>query len=58
MNDYPAAARERAMRVEEVILRVLAKQLTFWQAARILRYAARHMRRVVCRYRQEGFAGC
>lgn len=57
MATYPAAARERAVRVEEVILRVLARQLTFWQAARILRYTARHMRRVVCRYQQEGFAG-
>ena len=57
MKDYPAAARERAMRVEEVILRVLAKELNFWQAARILHYTARHMHRVVCRYQQEGFAG-
>lgn len=57
MSEYPAAVRERAMRVEEVILRVLAKQLNFWQAARILHYTARHMRRVVRRYQQEGFAG-
>lgn len=57
MATYPAAARERAVRVEEVILRVLAKQLTFWQAARILGYTARHMRRVVFRYQREGFAG-
>src|SRR5215469_11114776 len=57
VNDYPAAARERAMKVEEVILRVLGKQLTFWQAAQILRYSPRHLRRVVGRYQREGFAG-
>jgi transposase len=57
MNVYPTAARERAMKVEEVILRVLSKRLTFWQAAQILRYTPRHLRRVVQRYRHYGFEG-
>ena len=57
MKGYPAAARERAMKVEEVILRVLGKQLTFWQAAQILRYTPRHLRRVLGRYRYKGFDG-
>jgi transposase len=57
MNEYPAAVRERAMKVEEVILRVLSKRLTFWQAAQILRYTPRHLRRVVQRYQHYGFEG-
>lgn len=57
MSDYPAAARERAMKVEEVILRVLGKQLTFWQAAQILHHSPRHLRRVLERYQHYGFDG-
>ena len=34
MAVYPASARERAMKAQEVILRALSKQITFWQAAR------------------------
>jgi len=45
------------MRVEEVILRAVSKQLTFWQAAQILRYSPRHLRRVLQRYRRYGFDG-
>lgn len=30
---FPARDRERSMKREEVILRMLSKQLTFWQAA-------------------------
>jgi transposase len=54
---YPQRARERAMKVEEVILRAVSKQITFWQAAQILRYSPRHLRRVLQRYRHSGFAG-
>ena len=43
---YPARARERAMKREEVILRMLSKQLTFWQAATILRISPRQLRRL------------
>ena len=43
MGAYPASARERAMKAEEVILRVVSKQLTFWQAASILRISPRHL---------------
>jgi len=39
MAHYPASSRERAMKAEEVILRALSKQITFWQAARITRSA-------------------
>jgi transposase len=57
MSVYPAAVRERAMKVEEVILRVVSKQLNFWQAARILRRTPRHLRRVMERYQHYGFDG-
>jgi len=57
MVSYPQRARERAMKVEEVILRVVNKQSTFWQAARILGISPRHLRRVIARYRHSGFDG-
>lgn len=57
MVSYPQRARERAMKVEEVILRVVGKRLTFWQAAWILRITPRHLRRVMERYRRSGFDG-
>lgn len=54
---YPASARERAMKVQEVILRALSKQITFWQAAHIARLSPRHLRRLYERYRRYGFDG-
>src|SRR6266852_8028695 len=57
MASYPQRARERAMKVEEVILRAVSKQITFWQAAWILRISPRHLRRVMQRYRRCGFDG-
>jgi transposase len=57
MSVYPARARERAMKVEEILLRAISKQITFWQAAHILRYSPRHLRRVLERYRRYGFDG-
>ena len=57
MAVYPASARERAMKVEEVILRAVDKQITFWQAARIARLSPRHLRRLLERYRRLGFDG-
>jgi len=35
MEAYPKAAVERAMKVQEVILRAMAKKITWWQAAEI-----------------------
>jgi transposase len=45
------------MKAEEVILRALSKQITFWQAARILRISPRHLRRIYDRYQHLGFDG-
>ncbi len=55
MAVYPASARERAMKVQEVILRALNKQITFWEAAHIARISPRHLRRLYQRYRRLGF---
>jgi len=55
MASYPQRARERAMKVEEVLLRVASGEQTFWQAVRVLNRSARHVRRLLQRYRQYGF---
>jgi hypothetical protein len=36
MNCYPTAALERTMKIQEVILRALAKKISWWQAAEII----------------------
>jgi len=40
-----AAAVERAMKVQEVMLQAMAKKITWWQAAEIIGISDRHMRR-------------
>jgi len=57
MSDYPEAAVERAMKVHEVILRAMAKRITWWQAAEILGITDRSMRRWRARMEKEGFRG-
>ena len=46
--DYSKAAMERAMKVQEVILRAMAKRITWWQAAEIVGMSDRSMRRGTC----------
>ena len=57
MKLYPEAAMERAMKVQEVILRALAKRMTWWQAAEVLGISDRQMRRWRWRYEQHGYDG-
>ncbi len=57
MSEYPGTAVERAMKVQEVILRAMAKRITWWQAAEILGISARSMRRWRQRYREHGYDG-
>src|SRR3974390_1892506 len=45
MDSYSQAAMERAMKVQEVILRAMAKKITWWQAAEIIGISERSMRR-------------
>ena len=54
---YTKAATERAMKVQEVILRAMAKKITWWQAAEIIGISDRHMRRWRERYEEFGFRG-
>jgi len=56
MVSYPQWARERAMKVEEVILRVASGQSTFWQAVRVLNRSPRHAPSACPRSRHHGFA--
>lgn len=57
MKHYSQAAMERAMKRQEVILRAIAKKITWWQAAEILGITCRHMRRVRERYEEFGYDG-
>ena len=57
MFSYSKAAVERAMKVQEVMLRAWAKKITWWQAAEILGISDRHLRRIRERYEQFGYFG-
>jgi transposase len=54
---YSRAAMERAMKAQEVILRVIGKQMTWLQAAQVLRVGPRQMRRLYWRYQRFGYDG-
>ena len=54
MESYPKAAVERAMKVQEVILRAMAKKITWIQAAYIARMSDRQIRDTV---QHAGFLG-
>jgi hypothetical protein len=57
MNCYPMAALERTMKIQEVILRALAKKISWWQAAEIIGVTDRQMRRWHWRYQEYGYDG-
>ena len=57
MQRYRETAWERAMKVREVILRAMAKRITWWQAAEILGITDRSMRRWKWRYETYGYDG-
>jgi len=50
-------AMERAMKVQEVMLRAMAKRITWWQAAEILGMSCRSLRRWKGRYERWGYDG-
>src|SRR5438876_11370168 len=54
---YPQGAVERAMKVQEVIVRALAGKLTWLQAADILGRSPRSIRRLRWRLQHEGYEG-
>jgi transposase len=55
MEQIPVAELERTMKVQEVILRAMAKRITWWQAAEILGISNRTMRRWKWEYENNGF---
>jgi len=57
MRHFTEAAMERAMKVQEVILRGMARKITWIQAAEILRISPRQMRRWLERYEEWGYDG-
>lgn len=54
---YPTRAVERAMKLQEVILRAVSGQITWMQAAEIIGISARAMRRWRARYEEFGYDG-
>ena len=44
-QQYPAAEVERMMKVQDVLLKAMAKKITWWAAAEILGVTDRTMRR-------------
>src|SRR5215472_14868804 len=57
MESYPRVAVERAMKLQEVILRALAKKITWEQAAEIIGIRDRQMRRWKQRHEEFGYDG-
>jgi transposase len=55
MEQIPATEAERTMKVQEVILRAIAKKISWWQAAEILGISERTMRRWKFGYAKHGF---
>ena len=54
---YGKAAMERMMKIQEVLLRAMARKITWFQAAEILGFTDRHLRRIRERYQEFGYDG-
>ena len=54
MEQYPAAVVERMMKVQEVIMRAMAKRISWWEAAEILGVSPRTMRRMKQNWHKAG----
>src|SRR5713101_6459767 len=57
MKQMSEAAVERAMKFHDVILRAMAKRITWYQAAEILGISCRQMQRWKTRFEHEGYEG-
>ena len=57
MKQMTPAAVERAMRLQDVMLRAMAKRITWYQAAEILGLSGRQMLRWQTRFKHEGYEG-
>ena len=54
---YPLAAVERTMKVQEIVMRAMSKQISWWQAAEILGVSTRTMRRMRRGWQKVGYDG-
>src|SRR3974390_3898688 len=54
---YPKASTERMIKIQEVLLRAMARKITWFQAAEILGFTDRHVRRIRERYEEFGYDG-
>ena len=57
VESYPSTAVERAMKVEEVLLRAGAGKIMWWQAVEIIGISDRQLRRWRKRYEVSGYDG-
>jgi len=57
MGDYPRCEVDRAMKVQEVIMRAMSGELQWFEAAEIIGVSCRTMRRWKGRYEQYGYDG-
>jgi transposase len=57
IQQYSAAEMERMMKVQDVLLKAMAKKITWWAAAEILGVTDRTMRRWRERMEADGYAG-
>ena len=57
MKQLSAVAVERAMKLQDVMLRAMAKRITWYQAAEILGISCRQMQRWKTRFEHEGYEG-
>jgi len=56
-KQYPAAEVERMMKLQDVLLKAMAKKITWWQAAEIIGVTDRTMRRWRERLEEDGYSG-
>ena len=57
MEIYPITAMERAMKLQEVLLRATSGKIKWWQAAELIGISERQLRRRRKRYEEEGYQG-
>lgn len=57
MNEYPRSEVDRAMKVQEVIMRAMSGELLWHEAAEIIGVSCRTMRRWKWRYQEFGYDG-
>jgi len=56
-KQYPAAEVERMMKLQDVLLKAMAKKITWWSAAEIIGVTPRTMRRWRERLAEDGYSG-